>query len=88
MPIAATFAGAPSLTVDAVIVPCGNIADPADNGDANYYLMEAYKTLRQPDCAGGRRAELKQQSRSLTRVKKGLWKLTALTVVLWMNCER
>ena len=32
------------------------------------------------------RASLKQQSRSLTRVKKGLWKLTALTVVLWMNC--
>ncbi|EOO0477525.1 catalase HPII, partial [Escherichia coli] len=46
LPIAATFAGAPSLTVDAVIVPCGNIADIADNGDANYYLMEAYKHLK------------------------------------------
>ncbi|MFP1558967.1 hypothetical protein ACLB1T_29065 [Escherichia coli] len=52
LPIAATFAGAPSLTVDAVIVPCGNIADIADNGDANYYLMEAYKHLKPIALAG------------------------------------
>ena len=55
LPIAATFAGAPSLTVDAVIVPCGNIADIADNGDANYYLMEAYKHLKPIALAGDAR---------------------------------
>lgn len=85
LPIAATFAGAPSLTVDAVIVPCGNIADIADNGDANYYLMEATNTLNRLRWQETR-ASLKQQSRSLTRVKKGLRKLTAPMVVLWMNC--
>ncbi len=53
--IAATFAGAPSLTVDAVIVPCGNIADIANNGDANYYLMEAYKHLKPIALAGDAR---------------------------------
>ncbi len=55
LPIAATFAGAPSLTVDAVIVPCGNIADIANNGDANYYLMEAYKHLKPIALAGDAR---------------------------------
>lgn len=43
--IAGTFAGSPSLTVDAVIVPCGNLADIIKNGDARYYLLEAYKHL-------------------------------------------
>lgn len=50
--IAATFAGAPSLTVDAVIVPCGDIADIEDNGDARYYLLEAYKHLKPIALAG------------------------------------
>ncbi len=27
------------------IVPCGNIADIADNGDANYYLWKPTNTL-------------------------------------------
>ena len=85
LPIAATFAGAPSLTVDAVIVPCGNIADIADNGDANYYLMEAYKHLKPIALAGDAR-KFKATIKVADRVKKGLWKLTALTVVLWMNC--
>ena len=55
LPIAATFAGSPSLTVDAVVVPGGNIADIADNGDANYYLMEAYKHLKPIALAGDAR---------------------------------
>ena len=46
LPVAATFAGAPSLTVDAVIVPCGDIASLLSNGDAVYYLLEAYKHLK------------------------------------------
>lgn len=46
LPVAATFAGAPSLTVDAVIVPCGDIASLLTNGDAVYYLLEAYKHLK------------------------------------------
>ena len=46
LPVAATFAGAPSLTVDAVIVPCGDIDSLLTNGDAVYYLLEAYKHLK------------------------------------------
>ncbi|MCV3771354.1 MULTISPECIES: catalase HPII [Enterobacter] len=46
LPVAATFAGAPSLTVDAVIVPCGDIDSLLSNGDAVYYLLEAYKHLK------------------------------------------
>ena len=44
--VAGTFAGSPSLTVDAVIVPGGNIASILNNADAAYYLMEAYKHLK------------------------------------------
>ncbi|KAI3490751.1 hypothetical protein L1887_44913 [Cichorium endivia] len=46
LPVAATFAGAPSLTVDAVIVPCGDIDSLLSNVDAVYYLLEAYKHLK------------------------------------------
>ena len=46
LPVAATFAGAPSLTVDAVIVPGGDITSLLTNGDAVYYLLEAYKHLK------------------------------------------
>ncbi|AEN64471.1 Catalase related subgroup domain-containing protein [Enterobacter soli] len=52
LPIAATFAGAPSLTVDAVIVPCGDINSLLNNGDAVYYLLEAYKHLKPIALAG------------------------------------
>ncbi|WP_436892528.1 catalase HPII [Siccibacter turicensis] len=44
--IAATFAGSPSVTVDAVIVPGGQIDSLAGNADAVYYLLEAYKHLK------------------------------------------
>ncbi|KFC09633.1 catalase [Trabulsiella guamensis ATCC 49490] len=46
LPVAATFAGSPSLTVDAVIVPGGDIDSIRNNGDAQYYLLEAYKHLK------------------------------------------
>lgn len=44
--INATFAGAPSLTVDAVAVPGGDIASLEKSGEARYYLLEAYKHLK------------------------------------------
>lgn len=44
--INATFAGAPSLTVDAVAVPEGDISSLEKSGDARYYLLEAYKHLK------------------------------------------
>jgi catalase len=46
LPIAGTFAGAPSLTVDGVIVPGGDLSHLLKNGDARYYLLEAYKHLK------------------------------------------
>ncbi|MCS2162881.1 catalase HPII [Scandinavium sp. H11S7] len=46
LPVAATFVGSPSLTVDAVIVPGGDIASLEKQGDARYYLLEAYKHLK------------------------------------------
>ncbi|WP_312240466.1 catalase HPII [Pantoea sp.] len=42
----ATFTGQPSVTMDAVIVPDGNIDALLLNGDARYYLLEAYKHLK------------------------------------------
>lgn len=44
--IAGTFAGSPSLTVDGVIVPGGTLDSLLASGDANYYLLEAYKHLK------------------------------------------
>ena len=53
--IMATFAGAPSLTVDAVIVPGGDLNSLKASGDANYYLLEAYKHLKPIVLAGDAR---------------------------------
>lgn len=53
--IMATFAGAPSLTVDAVVVPGGDLTNLKANGDANYYLLEAYKHLKPIVLAGDAR---------------------------------
>ncbi|KNC09172.1 hydroperoxidase [Klebsiella sp. RIT-PI-d] len=53
--IMATFAGAPSLTVDAVIVPGGDLSSLKASGDANYYLLEAYKHLKPIVLAGDAR---------------------------------
>ncbi|ELY2470289.1 catalase HPII [Cronobacter sakazakii] len=44
--VAGTFAGSPSVTVDAVLVPGGAASALADNGDVVYYLLEAYKHLK------------------------------------------
>ncbi|MBK4714236.1 MULTISPECIES: catalase HPII [Tenebrionibacter/Tenebrionicola group] len=46
IPVAGTFTNTPSVTVDAVIVPCGDIDAIRDNGDAIYYLLEAWKHLK------------------------------------------
>ena len=46
LPVDATFAGLPSLTFDAVIVPNGNIDALLLSGDARYFLLEAYKHLK------------------------------------------
>ncbi|MFC3394239.1 catalase HPII [Brenneria rubrifaciens] len=44
--IDATFAGAPSITVDAVIVPAGTYTALSGCGEAKHYLLEAYKHLK------------------------------------------
>ncbi|MGD9424645.1 catalase HPII [Pantoea sp. NSTU24] len=46
LPVDATFAGLPSLTFDAAIVPDGNIDALLLSGDARYFLLEAYKHLK------------------------------------------
>jgi catalase len=53
--INATFAAAPSLTVDAVAVPAGDISSLEKSGDARYYLLEAYKHLKPLLLAGDAR---------------------------------
>lgn len=55
LPIAATFAGSPSVSVDAVIVPGGDLSSLLNNGDATYYLLEAYKHLKVIGLAGDAR---------------------------------
>ncbi len=55
VPVDATFAGSPSVSVDAVIVPGGNLSSILDNGDAAYYLLEAYKHLKVIGLAGDAR---------------------------------
>ncbi|WP_442996189.1 MULTISPECIES: catalase HPII [unclassified Serratia (in: enterobacteria)] len=42
----ATFAGTPSITLDAVIVPGGVAEALLRSGDAKHYLLEAYKHLK------------------------------------------
>ena len=55
LPVAGTFAGSPSLTVDAVIVPGGDLQSLSNNGDFHYYLLEAYKHLKPILLAGDAR---------------------------------
>lgn len=55
LPVDATFAGLPSLTFDAVIVPDGNIDALLQSGDARYFLLEAYKHLKVIGLSGGAR---------------------------------
>ena len=55
LPIGATFAGSPSVSVDAVIVPGGDLQTILSNGDATYYLLEAYKHLKVIGLAGDAR---------------------------------
>ena len=55
LPIAGTFAGSPSLTVDAVVVPGGDLSALSQSGDARYYLLEAYKHLKPILLAGDAR---------------------------------
>ncbi|ALB70955.1 catalase HPII [Cronobacter muytjensii] len=54
--VAGTFAGSPSVTVDAVLVPGGAANALSDNGDAVYYLLEAYKHLKAIGLMGDARA--------------------------------
>ena len=46
LPVDATFAGSPSITVDAVLVPQGNIDALLMSGEARHYVLEAYKHLK------------------------------------------
>ncbi|MEO3988918.1 catalase HPII [Pseudocitrobacter cyperus] len=55
LPVAGTFAGSPSLTVDAVVVPGGDLSALLNSGDAQYYLLEAYKHLKPILLAGDAR---------------------------------
>jgi catalase len=71
LPVAATFAGAPSLTVDAVIVPCGDIASLLTNGDAVYYLLEAYKHLK-PIALSGDARQFKAQLKVADQGEDGI----------------
>ncbi len=63
----AATAGAPSLTVDAVIVLAAILRISLSSGDANYYLMEAYKHLKPIALAGDAQSLSKSNQRSLTR---------------------
>ncbi|MEL4016752.1 catalase HPII [Dryocola clanedunensis] len=55
VPISATFAGSPSVSVDAVIVPGGDLSSILNDGEAAYYLLEAYKHLKVIGLAGNAR---------------------------------
>lgn len=71
LPVAATFAGAPSLTVDAVLVPCGDINSLLTNGDAVYYLLEAYKHLK-PIALSGDARQFKAQLKVADQGEDGI----------------
>lgn len=70
LPIAGTFAGSPSLTVDAVVVPGGDLSALSQSGDARYYLLEAYKHLK-PILLAGDARQLTSVLHVPTRVKRG-----------------
>ncbi|WP_139537946.1 catalase HPII [Klebsiella spallanzanii] len=67
LPVAGTFAGSPSLTVDAVIVSGGDLQSLNNNGDFHYYLLEAYKHLKPILLAG----DARQCKTSLQVASKG-----------------
>ncbi|WP_426509623.1 catalase HPII [Serratia proteamaculans] len=46
IPIDSTFAGTPSITLDAVIVPDGVYSTLLQSGEAKHYLLEAYRHLK------------------------------------------
>lgn len=70
LPIAGTFAGSPSLTVDAVVVPGGDLSALSQSGDARYYLLEAYKHLK-PILLAGDARQLTSVLQVPTQVKRG-----------------
>jgi len=55
LPVDATFAGSPSITVDAVLVPHGHIDALLMNGDARHYVLEAFKHLKVMGLSGDAR---------------------------------
>ncbi|CUU23883.1 catalase [Duffyella gerundensis] len=72
LPIDATFAGLPSLTFDAVIVPDGNIDALLLSGDARYFLLEAYKHLKVIGLSGDARRFKAQFSVGDDEAEEGL----------------
>lgn len=46
LPVDATLEGSPSITVDAVIVPGGNVDALLLDGNARHFILEAYKHLK------------------------------------------
>src|SRR5476649_18282 len=55
LPVDATFAGSPSITVDALLVPHGHIDALLMNGDARHFVLEAYKHLKVMGLSGDAR---------------------------------
>lgn len=84
LPVAGTFAGSPSLTVDAVIVPGGDLQSLSSNGDFNYYLLEAYKHLK-PILLAGDARQCKAPLQVAAQEKKALLRPMPLIANQWMN---
>ncbi|MEB7859862.1 catalase HPII [Raoultella ornithinolytica] len=77
LPISGTFSGSPSLTVDAVIVPGGDMSLLSNSGELHYYLLEAYKHLKPIVLAGDGR-QFKALLQVATQGEEGLVEADAI----------
>jgi catalase len=84
LPVAGTFAGSPSLTVDAVIVPGGDLQSLSNNGDFHYYLLEAYKHLK-PILLAGDARQCKAPLQVASQGKKASLRRTPSIIRRWMR---
>lgn len=77
LPISGTFSGSPSLTVDAVIIPGGDMSLLSNSGELHYYLLEAYKHLKPIVLAGDGR-QFKALLQVATQGEEGLVEADAI----------
>ncbi|WP_132921638.1 catalase HPII [Sodalis ligni] len=77
LPVDATFEASPSISVDGVIVPDGNMDALLLDGEASHYILEAYKHLKVIALSGDAKRFKQQLGLADDKAEEGLCEGTA-----------